>query len=158
MMRGFNIRLGSWRRHRGLTQAALAARAGIPQPAVSEAEMGKRDVGLRTIVRLAAALGITPGTLLVSDPPRPSLNRHTIDAVARAAVTGRRNLPPHQRQLANACAAAMRPTLEACAVPGASKASLRGARSVRAASQRYGEEVIDLILERIDRFAGAEAR
>jgi transcriptional regulator with XRE-family HTH domain len=158
MMRGFNIRLGSWRRHRGLTQAALAARAGIPQPAVSEAEMGKRDVGLRTIVRLAAALGITPGTLLDSDPPRHPLDRHAVDAVARAAVTGRRDLPAGQRRLADACAAAMRPTLEACAVPGAARASRRGIRSVHAAKQRYGEDVFDLILERIDRFAGAEAR
>jgi transcriptional regulator with XRE-family HTH domain len=158
MMQGFHIRLGAWRRHRGLTQAALAARADIPQPAVSEAEMGKRDVGLRTIVRLASALGITPGILLDSDPPRPPLDRHAMDAVARAVVTGHRDLPAGQRRLADACAAAMRPTLEACAVPGAARASRRGARSVRAAKQRYGEDVFDLILERIDRFAGAEAR
>ncbi len=150
-------KLGSWRRSRGLTQSALAARAGLPQAAVSLAERGLRDISLRTLFRLAAALKLTPGTLLDADPPHSTLTRHELDAIAHAVVTGRRNIPPVHRHLADACAGAMRPTLEACETPGAARARRRGRGALLAAIQRYGRERVEMILERVDRLAGAMA-
>ena len=153
---GYNI--GAWRRARNLTQALLAVRAGIPQAAVSNIEAGRRDVSLRTLYRLASALGLRPGELLDLEPPRTALTRHELDAVARSVVTGRGVLPPAHRRLADACAAAMRPTLEACSVPGMRRGRRLGRNALPAAVQRYGREQVDMILERVDRLAGSEAR
>ena len=58
-----------WRRQGGLTQQALARRAGIPQPNLSAIERGGRAVSLTTIRALAAALGVRPGMLVDGMPP-----------------------------------------------------------------------------------------
>ncbi|MBS1164134.1 MAG: transcriptional regulator, family [Proteobacteria bacterium] len=47
-----------WREHRGLTISALAAQAGIGQPYLSEIETGKKEGGIGTMKKLAAALGV----------------------------------------------------------------------------------------------------
>lgn len=45
----------------GLTQVELATRAGVKQPLISKLESGKaRNLELRTLVRIAAALGARP--------------------------------------------------------------------------------------------------
>ena len=49
--------LAFWRRHRGLTQAALAARVGIAQPSVAQAETGRRGLKVETYAKLAKVLG-----------------------------------------------------------------------------------------------------
>lgn len=48
-----------WREHRGLTMAALAERAGIAQPYLSQIETGKRDGTAQTMKKLAHALDVT---------------------------------------------------------------------------------------------------
>lgn len=48
--------LAFWRRHRGLTQAALAARVGIAQSSLARAESGRRGLKVETYARLAKAL------------------------------------------------------------------------------------------------------
>ncbi len=48
-----------WREYRGLTISALAAKAGIGQPYLSEIETGKKDGGINTMKKLAAALGVS---------------------------------------------------------------------------------------------------
>jgi DNA-binding XRE family transcriptional regulator len=50
--------LAFWRRRRGLTQAALAARAGISQAYLAQLERGRRVGDVRVLARLAAALGL----------------------------------------------------------------------------------------------------
>lgn len=50
--------LAFWRRHRGLTQAALAARAGISQAYLAQLERGRRTGDVRLHARLAHALGL----------------------------------------------------------------------------------------------------
>ncbi len=45
------------RRRHGLTQAALAARAGTSQPVISAYEHGRRDPSTQTLRRLLAAAG-----------------------------------------------------------------------------------------------------
>jgi transcriptional regulator with XRE-family HTH domain len=48
----------------GLSQDALAATAGLHHTHISLLERGKRDPTLETLVRLARALGVTPGELI----------------------------------------------------------------------------------------------
>jgi DNA-binding XRE family transcriptional regulator len=47
-----------WREHRGLSQAALAARAKLPQQTISMLENGRRKGTLDQVRRLAEALGV----------------------------------------------------------------------------------------------------
>jgi DNA-binding XRE family transcriptional regulator len=47
-----------WREHRGLSQAALAARANLPQQTISMLESGRRKGTLDHVRRLAEALGV----------------------------------------------------------------------------------------------------
>ncbi len=47
-----------WREHRGLTLAALAERAGVPDGYISEIETGKKPGSIRTLKALAHALDV----------------------------------------------------------------------------------------------------
>lgn len=47
-----------WREHRGMTVAALAEKAGITQPYLSQIETGKREGTLQTMKKIAGALGV----------------------------------------------------------------------------------------------------
>jgi ribosome-binding protein aMBF1 (putative translation factor) len=49
----------AWREHLGLTQAEVAARAGMTQSALSQIESGEHKARKATRKKLAAALGIT---------------------------------------------------------------------------------------------------
>jgi transcriptional regulator with XRE-family HTH domain len=70
----------SARIRRGLSQAALAARAGTSQPVISAYEHGRRDPSTATLRRLVAAAGevlelrLAPHTPDV--PPPASLQEH----------------------------------------------------------------------------------
>jgi transcriptional regulator with XRE-family HTH domain len=71
------------RKERGLTQADLGKRAGLSQPKVAKIESGDANPELRTLGRLAGALGITVGELL-TDPYEekagntPEVHRETL--------------------------------------------------------------------------------
>jgi DNA-binding XRE family transcriptional regulator len=56
-----------WREYRNLTQAQLAALAGISVPYLSQIETGKRDPSTRTLAALAQALHVAVDDLIVSD-------------------------------------------------------------------------------------------
>jgi transcriptional regulator with XRE-family HTH domain len=60
---GANLRL--IRRSYGWSQETVAALAGLHRTEVQKLESGKRDPRLRTIVRLARALRVDPGLLVV---------------------------------------------------------------------------------------------
>jgi len=62
----FGRRLRALRRTRGLSQEQLAHLAGLDRTYVSSCEAGRRNATIKTIVRLAAALGVDP-CALVSD-------------------------------------------------------------------------------------------
>ena len=64
----FGKRLSTLRRARGWTQEELAAESGISQRYISDVERGLRNIALRNICRLAAALGVPPFKLLSFDP------------------------------------------------------------------------------------------
>jgi len=63
-VRGFGERLRSYRRQAGLSQLALADRAGVDLAAVSFLERAKRAPNLATLVRVARAAGVSPAALI----------------------------------------------------------------------------------------------
>jgi transcriptional regulator with XRE-family HTH domain len=60
----FTANLRKARERAGLTQEQVALASGIPQAHYSRIETGKRDPGIRTLMRIAAALKTTPADLL----------------------------------------------------------------------------------------------
>jgi len=63
-VRRFGERLRERRRKAGLSQLALAERAGVDLAAVSFLERAKRAPNLNTLVRVAHAAGVAPSALL----------------------------------------------------------------------------------------------
>jgi transcriptional regulator with XRE-family HTH domain len=62
----FTANLRKARRRAGLTQEAVALASGVPQAHYSRIETGKRDPGVRTLLRIAAALNTTAAELLAN--------------------------------------------------------------------------------------------
>jgi hypothetical protein len=62
--------IAAWRRHRGLSQHALAARSGVSRVWISRIEMGAGHGTPATRTRLADALGVAPA-MLEATPPTP---------------------------------------------------------------------------------------
>lgn len=92
-MTPFGETLRLWRLERGWTQEALARRAGISRPNLSAIERGRREVNLRTLRALAAALEVRPGLLADGTapsalPPLRSLGREALERVADGVVFG----------------------------------------------------------------------
>ena len=73
-VRRFGARLRLRRTQAGLSQLALAERAGVDLAAVSFLERAKRAPNLNTLVRVARAAGVAPGVLL-EDDERPATRR-----------------------------------------------------------------------------------
>jgi DNA-binding XRE family transcriptional regulator len=57
-------RVRVWREHRGLSVSALAEKAGIAQPYLSQIETGKREGTLQTMKKIADALKLTVDDLI----------------------------------------------------------------------------------------------
>jgi transcriptional regulator with XRE-family HTH domain len=68
-LKQFGDRVRALRERTGLSQEALAAKAGIHRTYMGGVERGERNVCLKNIVRLAAALGVSPRDLF-DDPER----------------------------------------------------------------------------------------
>ncbi|HKI36364.1 MAG TPA: helix-turn-helix transcriptional regulator [Gemmataceae bacterium] len=62
-LKRFGERVRALRVRTGLSQEALAAQAGIHRTYMGGVERGERNISLRNIVRLAAALGVHPRDL-----------------------------------------------------------------------------------------------
>lgn len=60
--------LAAWRARKGLTQAELAERAGVERANLSRFEHQHLKARLRTVVRLAEALGIDTDDLRQAPP------------------------------------------------------------------------------------------
>lgn len=63
--RRFGANLNAARRSSGLSQERLAAKAGLHRTAIGLLEHGDRVPRVDTVVKLARALGIEPGELLI---------------------------------------------------------------------------------------------
>lgn len=150
------LNLCLWRAAKGLSQVELARKAGIPRPNLSAIEKNRRDLTLSTLDKLARALEIAPEEIF--HPPRiggERLDRHTLDAVARAIVSGKRDLRPEHNALADEVALLLRNRLEA-----------HGARGVRRLKRlrrpqledrlrcnaRYGRDLVDQLLNRTEKY------
>lgn len=62
--RTFGQNLREARRQAGVSQDDLARESGVDRTAISTYERGRREPNLRTVVKLARALGVSPATLL----------------------------------------------------------------------------------------------
>jgi transcriptional regulator with XRE-family HTH domain len=71
ILRHFGQRVRTLREQAGLSQEALAAKAGIHRTYMGGVERGERNLCLKNIVRLAVALGVHPGQLF-DDPGKES--------------------------------------------------------------------------------------
>lgn len=146
----FGERLLSWRRHFGLTQAALAARADMPQPHMAALEAGRLEPKLSTLVRLARALGVTPGRLLDERPPRTRWSRHRIDALVRDAVS------PKSSSSSSRLSAALRVVAAPKLRAAGHKVTLNGRTGERLLKQLRAELGPDLwatVVRRLDKYA-----
>jgi len=94
-----------WRVERGLTQAVLAQRAGLPRPTVSALERGALDPTLRTIRRVAAGLGVQSGLLVDGTlPPRfrtGRLSRASLERIVAHLQGGPARLRAPERLIAS---------------------------------------------------------
>jgi len=59
VLRQFGLRVHHLRKLRGLSQEALAMEAGFSRSYYSEIELGKRNVSIVNMCRLAKALGVS---------------------------------------------------------------------------------------------------
>jgi transcriptional regulator with XRE-family HTH domain len=68
----FGRRVRSRREKLDLSQEALAREAGVHWTFVGQVERGMRNISLHNICKLAAGLGVDPGTLIkgLKPPPR----------------------------------------------------------------------------------------
>lgn len=83
--------LVSLREERGLSQRALADLVGVTQPVIARIESGKaRNLELKTVVRIAAALGARVKILTTARLPPPGSDR-------RLGVRSREKVPPYPR-------------------------------------------------------------
>ena len=62
-LKRFGQRVRTLREHTGLSQEALASKAGIHRTYMGGIERGERNICLRNILRLAEALGVHPRDL-----------------------------------------------------------------------------------------------
>ena len=65
------LKLAAWRRHRNMTQKALADASGVSQGLISQLENDKTDYTGETLEALAFALGCETVDLIVRDPTDP---------------------------------------------------------------------------------------
>lgn len=60
--------LRAWRKWRGMTQEALAAKIDVTSGAISQFETGENNFTVPTLEKMAAALGCRPGDILSYSP------------------------------------------------------------------------------------------
>jgi transcriptional regulator with XRE-family HTH domain len=64
ILEAFGNNVATRRRELGLSQEGLAERAGLHRTYVGSVERGERNPALKSIVKIALALGVNPGDLL----------------------------------------------------------------------------------------------
>jgi transcriptional regulator with XRE-family HTH domain len=67
----------------GLTQKALAAKCGSSQAHIFVVEAGAQNVGIGAVLKIAKALGVTPGDLLL-ETPEEAPSKVVLDRILRS--------------------------------------------------------------------------
>lgn len=75
----------AWRKHRGLTQQELAARAGLSAASISQLERGSQGFSARSLERLAGVLGCSVADFF-SRPPERAGRGGTAEILVRGTV------------------------------------------------------------------------
>lgn len=144
-----------WRLRRGLTQEELARRAGVPRPNLSAIERGQRDVSLKTVRALAAALDVRPGVLVDGIVPQEEegtnqLSREAMERIADAVIRNTSLVEAKEQALADQLKYLVRSRLRAAGT--LTKKTVRlGRVSDRAwlSLSRYPKAVIETLVARI---------
>jgi len=146
----------SRRLDQGVTQRTLAGRAMVTPANLSAIESGRRDLTVGTLLRLARALKVPPGSLFGGPPRRPELPHDTFNRAARAVLTGARPFGTDLNLLVDAVAWNCRPILETVGAAGRHRGSRRAARL---AGLRWSREQIRWLEQRVRKLAaGGQAR
>ena len=144
-----------WRGARGLTQAQLAQASGVPRPNLSAIERGAREVSLRTVRALAAALSVNPGTLVDGLSPDPastlSFTRPQLDRIAHAAVRGEKLPDKEENTIALEVRELSRPRLEAAGIffPRTTRGIFLQRRHALSIRHRLPAVVLESLLDRM---------
>jgi transcriptional regulator with XRE-family HTH domain len=145
-----------WRKERGLSQAALAQKAGVPQPNLSDMERGEREVSLRTLRALALALDIRPGVLadgIGPESPKPLvLTRERLERVAQAVAEGRALADPAENELVHQATLMTKARLRAVGQKGrkiSTQISAKAEDAWLSMGSMYRPEEIQSLVERI---------
>jgi transcriptional regulator with XRE-family HTH domain len=142
-----------WRVHRKMTQAQLAKAARLSQPNLSAVEKGQREVTLGTLRALGLALGAAPGELAEGRPPQKhheakEISRKAIEAIARAAVDGRKLRDRDAAEAAEELRVLIEPRLNALGRRKAARVRRSPAAAWLRLSARYPRAVIESLVER----------
>lgn len=150
---GYN--LINWRESKGLTQEALSDLCDIPRPNLSAIEQGRRDITYATLLKLAKALQLTPGTLIDHKPDYLSkIGRHERDELARAIATGERPFNAHLNQLADLLASLISNQLQCFNVRGYARVKRLKSKPARKyeVEGRFGRELVKEVLLRLPKY------
>jgi DNA-binding XRE family transcriptional regulator len=85
-----------WRKHRGMTQQALAKRVGVAQGFVSEIENGSKTGDVQTLAAIAGALDVSLDDLIVLRQTRSRKSGSRISAI-KPRAGGRRKVGPDRK-------------------------------------------------------------
>lgn len=156
----FSQNLLLWRHARRLTQAQLAARAHVPQPNLSDIERGTRDVSLRTLRALAAALSVRPGILADGVPPQAAAGtvrttRQALERIAEAVVNPAVKVSAAEKDVVELLKPLVRQRLRV--LTGRRLPAVGGRRAVHLAwlglRARCPNPVIETLIERVNEHA-----
>ena len=91
---------------KGVTQANLVGKTGIPQPNISNIEKGKQDITVSTLFKICRALEISPSDLLdrcYQNTTRKSVvfQRSLLERIAKAVVHKKKGLRAEEARIAD---------------------------------------------------------
>jgi transcriptional regulator with XRE-family HTH domain len=87
--------LAFWRKHRGMTQAALSKSIGVAQGFISEIENGTKTGDVQTLAAIARVLAIALDDLVIPKPVKPAKNREIKSRkIFRTTATARNRTRP----------------------------------------------------------------
>ncbi len=146
--------LKEWRTEKRVSQEELARLTGIPQGALSLIERGRRDMTLRSLERIAEALGVEITVLFRTPLQDLRLDRQEREMIARAIVEGEILKNSIKNELASDLRKLISRKLLASKAPGTRL--IRGQRwdvkrRYSDIKKKYGLELIQDILGRTDK-------